>query len=66
MAKSIEVKTRVKTLFNYDKRDSLDTAIEKIIVEQAADGYSLESCHMTSCENYNTVRYGVILMFKRK
>lgn len=66
MAKSIEVKTRVKTLFNYDKRDSLDTAIEKTIVEQAADGYSLESCHMTSCENYNTVRYGVILMFKRK
>lgn len=66
MAKSIEVKTRVKTLFNYDKRDSLDTAIEKIIVEQAADGYSLESCHMTSCENYNTIKYGVILMFKRK
>lgn len=66
MAKSIEVKTRVKTLLDFDRRDALDSAIEKKIVEQAAEGYSLESCHITSCENYNTVKYGVILMFKRK
>lgn len=63
---AIRINSRVKTILGHDKRDALDAEIAKKIAEQAEDGFELVSCNITSCENYNTVKYGAILMFKLK